>query len=504
MRYACFLFCLILSWFAAGMAAGDEMPVSDDTRYCLECHNDATPGVVADWKRSRHARVTVGQAMKVEGAARKLSSKDVPDDVRAFVVGCAECHTQDPDAHPDHFDHEGYPVHTVVTPRDCARCHQAEAEQYTGNKMAHAYGNLMNNALYRDLVNTVNGDYGYHDGRLDTRPADDKTNASSCLSCHGTVVRVTGSELRETDFGDFEIPTLSGWPNQGVGRINPDGSMGSCAACHTRHQFSMAMARKPHTCSQCHSGPDVPAYKIYQVSKHGNLYSSLKGEWDFEPTPWTVGQDFSAPTCAVCHISLLEDKAGNTVAQRSHRMNDRLPWRLLGLIYAHPQPKSPRTDEIRNRDGLPLPTGLDGRYVSEALIDDETRAERTRTMQQVCLSCHTPGWTKGHWTLLENAIQTSNHNVRAATGIISDAWAEGLEKGWAEKPEDRGNFFDESLERRWVETWFFHANSIRLSAAMGGADYGVFENGRFQMSRGLIDMMDRYELKKERVKPAGQ
>jgi len=35
-------------------------------------------------------------------------------------------------------------------------------------------------------------------------------------------------------------------------------------------------------------------------------------------------------------------------------MNDRLPWRLFGLIYAHPTPIADTT-VIKNKAGLPLP-----------------------------------------------------------------------------------------------------------------------------------------------------
>ncbi|MFO0794711.1 MAG: hypothetical protein U0586_11700 [Candidatus Brocadiaceae bacterium] len=44
--------------------------------------------------------------------------------------------------------------------------------------------------------------------------------------------------------GDIDVPDLSGWPNQGVGRINPDGSSGACTSCHPRHSFSIEIARK--------------------------------------------------------------------------------------------------------------------------------------------------------------------------------------------------------------------------------------------------------------------
>ena len=124
--------------------------------------------------------------------------------------------------------------------------------------------------------------------------------------------KVIETEVRDTDAGELEFPVIAGWPNQGVGRINLDGSKGACTACHPRHSFSMAMARKPHTCKECHVGPDVPAYKVYLSSKHGNIYSSKHEEWDFKKTPWTIGQDFTAPTCAACHVSLLTNTEGRS------------------------------------------------------------------------------------------------------------------------------------------------------------------------------------------------
>ena len=96
--------------------------------------------------------------------------------------------------------------------------------------------------------------------------------------------------VRDTDAGELAFPVIDGWPNQGVGRINPDGSKGACSACHTRHGFSIEVARKPHTCKECHVGPDVPVYKVYLSSKHGNIYTSKKQEWEFNAVPWTAGQ----------------------------------------------------------------------------------------------------------------------------------------------------------------------------------------------------------------------
>lgn len=138
----------------------------------------------------------------------------------------------------------------------------------------------------------------------------------------------------ETDFGEFEIPVIKGWPNQGIGRIN--GSKGSCTSCHPRHDFSIETARKPHTCSQCHKGPDVPAYKVYEASKHSNIYGSEKEDSNFSNVPWVIGRDFEAPTCATCHASLLVNPENNIVAKRTHQFNDRLPYRLFGCDICPP------------------------------------------------------------------------------------------------------------------------------------------------------------------------
>ena len=477
---------LLLSWAAVASA----VEVSEATDNCLSCHSSATPGIVADWKRSRHFKTSVAEALKLDSESRRVSADKVPDNLANVAVGCAECHTINQDKHPGSFDHEGVKVHTVVSPNDCAVCHPIESDQFKLNKMSHAWGILTQNPLYEDLMVVINGAAVFENGQIKRTEPDHETTNDSCLQCHGTKVEVSKIEVRETDYGDFQIPVLSGWPNQGVGRINPDGSKGACTPCHTRHQFSIAMARKPYTCSQCHKGQDVPAYKVYQVSKHGNLQDSLSGEWDFKAVPWVVGKDFTAPTCAVCHVSLLKDTEGNVVAQRTHQFNDRLPWRLFGLPYAHHQPKDPDTTTIRNKSGLPLPTDLSGEPASDYLIDDAEVEARTKAIKNVCLACHTTYWTDGHWRRLLNTIDATNAMTLAATNVMQSAWAKGVATG----PPD-GSIFDESLERRWVEQWLFFANTTRLASAMLGADYGAFDNGRWDMSRNLQDMTEWLNLK---------
>ena len=308
------------------IAAGTGVPVSDSTAECLDCHASIHPGIAKDWQNSRHARIIPKDAMAVEGLARKVSSTAVPEALLNNAVGCAECHMLRPEAHADTFDHNGYDIHVVVSPDDCRTCHAQETEQYSKNLMAHAYHNLAGNKLYLQQQDSIIGETRRDGKKIRFEPANGATKAEACYYCHGTKLKVNGTETRDTEAaGELEFPVIEGWPNQGVGRVNLDGSLGSCSACHTRHAFSIEMARKPYTCKECHVGPDVPAYRIYAASKHGNVFAAMHKSWEFNAVPWTIGKDFSAPTCAACHISLLVNTDEEVVSARTHRINDRLP-----------------------------------------------------------------------------------------------------------------------------------------------------------------------------------
>jgi len=473
--------------YVMGLAvAAEEAPISSASEDCIACHASTHPGIVADWKRSLHSRITPAQAMKKPKLQRRVSSEKMPENLANVAVGCAECHTMRAESHKDTFEHGDQKVHIVVSPGDCAVCHSEEATQFEQNLMSFARKNLVQNKLYETLVKSVNGIQTLQGMKTTISDPDPETNADSCYHCHGTEVQVKGKVTRDTDAGEMEFPVLEGWPNSGVGRFNTDGSKGSCSACHSRHQFAIQAARQPYTCSQCHKGPDVPAYPAFDVSKHGNLAAALKGEWKLTEVPWTVGKDFSAPTCAVCHVSLLVNAEGEIVAKRTHQMSDRLPWRILGLIYAHPHPQSPDTSIIVNKDGIQLPTTFTNERASQYLIDQAEMTKRRETLHKVCTSCHTSEWVKGHWKRLENTIETSNQMTLTATKIMLQAWDKGVAQ--------RENLFDEAIEKQWVQQWLFYANSTRFASAMMGADYGVFAHGRWYMAKNIQDLLDKLKV----------
>ena len=489
-RFAYLLVTAALFTFSPA-AYSQDLSFSDETEECLGCHTELHPGLVASWLASRHSKTSPAQALDKPELQRRVSSPTIAEDLQQSAVGCYECHSLRTDLHADSFEHNGYQINVIVSPDDCATCHSVEVEQYAKNIMSHAYGNLVDNSLYRDFTKVVNNHYTYADNMLTIGEIDPLTEYESCLYCHGTKIEVTGTTTRDTDYGELEFPVLLGWPNQGVGRINPDGSKGACTACHSRHSFSIEVARKPFTCSECHKGPDVPAYKVYEVSKHGNIFNSKHATYDFDAVPWKVGEDFTAPTCAVCHASLLVSADEEVIAERTHQYNDRLSWRLFGVPYAHPHPLDANLKDVVNSAGLPIAVELSGEPVSAFVLSKDQQEERNGRMKAVCLSCHSTQWVENHFIRLDNTIEKTNAITYEATKMLLDVWKEGFEQGLPQQE----NIFDEEVERMWTSVWLFYANSTRFASAMaGGGDYGVFAKGRYQSTEQLTKMMAKLQL----------
>lgn len=126
-------------------------------------------------------------------------------------------------------------IAVIVTPNYCARCHKEEVAQF--EKSHHAAAAKFIGSLDNMLGEIVEGG-----------PAA----ANGCRQCHGSEVKYLGD-------GKFDPAT---WPNSGIGRVNPDGSRGSCAACHGRHSFSSALARQPENCGKCHMGRTIRRQKF--------------------------------------------------------------------------------------------------------------------------------------------------------------------------------------------------------------------------------------------------
>jgi hypothetical protein len=251
-----------------------------------------------------------------------------------------------------------------------------------------------------------------------------------CIECHGS----------------FIIPqdngTLKGWPNAGVGRVNPDGSLGACTSCHTRHKFSVEEARKPETCGQCHLGPDHPQHEIYEESKHGNMYAAGGEAWNWDALADEWGpDDIDAPTCATCHMS-----GFGGVVETTHEVGDRLHWELQPKVSV-PQWKGP--DEVD--------------LITERIPDVDKADAGREKMTRVCNQCHSQKWTDGYFVEFDNVVSDYNQLWQRTDDLLQQAYDEGL--------ISKDNPLDETPEIMHYLIWHHDGRRWRMGASMMGPDW---------------------------------
>jgi predicted heme/steroid binding protein len=411
MAYANMILILLIllcvnSWlwgFPVNSGEGAEAAASAQGE-CTDCHRSGSPGIYHDWDRSVHSLVG---------------------------VTCSDCHRRKRDDRTvsiGHLENTDIPVSALVTPGTCAKCHPGEAEEYGRSKHAHTLEIIAE--IDKWMLDGMNN-------RIE--------RVTGCYACHGSRIRFEDGRLVE-----------GSWPNVGVGRVNPDGSLGSCTSCHTRHRFSVAEARKPEACDQCHLGPDHPQIEIFNESKHGTMYHAYQDSWDWRPEDnrWLAGRDYRAPTCAACHMS-----EADTVAA-SHDVTRRLSWEL----------QAPLT--IRPSEFAPHPSGTGWRL------------ERRR-MKTVCLQCHSPAWTNGHFANLDSVIANYNEvYYRPVRAVMDRLYSSGILSA--------GSYFDEYLEWEFYEFWHHEGRRARMGAAMMAPDYAWW-HGFYEVKHRYLLFMEEAE-----------
>ncbi|MEE9602394.1 MAG: multiheme c-type cytochrome, partial [Thermoguttaceae bacterium] len=246
------------------------------------------------------------------------------------------------------------------------------------------------------------------------------------------------------------------WPNTGIGRLNLDGSIGACSACHSRHDFSPRRARQPENCGKCHLGPDHPQKEVYEESKHGIAYRDLKDKMNLDADNWVLGKDYTAaPTCATCHMS------GNTrnKGQISHDPGLRISWTNRPPI------------------SLVMDTNAEGEVVKETDPEKrrelvvETAAVKRNRMKDVCSHCHTPDYINGFYKQYDSFVVLYNEKF----GKPSTAIKKKLDELHLLTPMP----FDEKLEWTDFYLWHHEGRRARHGASMMAPDYahwhGTFE-----------------------------
>lgn len=368
MRRTPLFFILGLIIFCPGYSSAEERRPAKQT--CVTCHSKVSPGIVKQHEASKHGKMN---------------------------LDCTICHSAS-ENELDAFKHYGELISAIPTPNDCGVCHEKEAKEF--QKSHHAQAAQFIGSLDNLLGEVVEGGPSANLG---------------CRQCHGSEVKV----LKD---GKLDHAT---WPNTGVGRINPDGSKGSCSACHYRHTFSIAQARQPENCGKCHMGPDHPQLEIYNESKHGVLFRAFINEMNLEneADKWIAGRDYLFPTCATCHMSATPSQAV------THDVGDRISWTLRPVI----------STKFENWE------------------------KRRSAMKDVCRQCHGPAQVENFYKQYDEAVLLYNEKFAQPAREIMD------------KLRKQGKLtdtpFDEKLEWVFYELWHHEGRRARMGASMQGPDF---------------------------------
>lgn len=381
---------------------------------CIECHANKHAGVVDDWKNSRHAH---------------------------SGVSCLDCHEVKKDSPMAAQNCPGVKgtktfVTPLVTPKKCATCHPKNHEEFSNSGHYRARKQYINKKSMHDLMFV-------HEGQNHPN-LKDYPEVMGCAQCHGSIIKLDKNKQ----------PTAKTWPNAGIGTVWPDGSVGNCTVCHTRHKFDIAEARKPEACASCHLGPDHPNIEIYNSSKHGQLYKTEGHKWKFDdPTgAWEPGS-YRGPTCATCHLS------GIGKLNPTHNISKRLYWNLW----------SPRSKPRNSTDPMSPLTG-------------NAKLGRIE-MKKVCINCHSKTHTRNNFVQIDNVVKLYNESYYDK--------ADKMKKALAKKNLLKKNPWKDEFQKKYYFLWHHEGRRARMGAAMGGPDY-VQWHGFFELMQDIYEMEEIY------------
>ena len=345
---------------------------------CADCHTRQQYSVVHEYEMSRHAH---------KG------------------INCLDCH-QPADGQTSK-PHHGFTLSAKLTAGNCRGCHEPIYQEYLRSRhaatsWAAVYGET---GLRPEQVAFAER---YQPGGA-RRPAHPLTalegqsaTTSGCAQCHS------------------------------VGKPNDDGTIGTCTACHSPHTSSVALARQPRTCGQCHLGPDHSQIEIYEESKHGLMFHAQEHllKLDARPDALTT-RDMFVPTCATCHMS------GINGQKVTHDPSDRLSY-----------------------------------YLADAISKKRPNYDRAQlAMKQVCIQCHTSPLIDRVYREAEDVVAVTNGRVQAALEVVTSLRRDGLLTG----PP-----FSQPLDFVYFDLWHYDGRTAKHGAFMGGADF-VQWHGNYPM-----------------------
>jgi hypothetical protein len=365
-----------------------EQPSAESVRAtgkCAECHTAQQYSVVHEYEMSRHAR---------------------------RGITCLDCHQPAMAQHGQ--EHHGFSIVTRLTAGNCRSCHEPIYQEFLRSR--HAAVSWA----------AVFGEQGLKPEQVAF--AERYQPGYAKRAPHPLVAREGAS------------PTSSGCANcHSVGRPNDDGTIGTCTSCHTRHTSSVAIARLPTTCGQCHMGPDHSQLEIYEESKHGVMFRAQERLLNLEAPPKSLTtRDMFVPTCATCHMSGLN---GQKV---THDPSDRLSYYLADAITK------------------PRPT------------KDRAQAE----MRQICTQCHASSLIARVYADAEKVVENTNAQVQQASDVMTALRKDGV---LSAAP------FTTPIDFLYFDLWHYDGRTSKHGAFMGGADF-VQWHGNYPMLARRVEL----------------
>ncbi|QEH37066.1 Hydroxylamine oxidoreductase precursor [Aquisphaera giovannonii] len=371
---------------------------------CADCHRHETSAIVHEFDMSKH---------------------------NAAGVNCLDCHQPSKGQEP--FDHKGFTITKKLSAANCIGCHPDQYRQYLESR--HAAPSWAAVAGKEDFTaEQVAFAEKLHKGAVDRPPHE--------------LVKVEG--MAAVNKGCRQCHDI-GKPNK------VDGTIGNCTACHARHVSSVALARLPETCGQCHMGPDHSQLEIYHESKHGVLFNAQRNRMNLDAPPSKLTTaDMPVPTCATCHMSGLEGTETDKV-RTTHNPSERLSYFLFAAV----SDKRPHAEEGE------------------------------RNMRQVCTKCHTNPRILAFYKDAQRVVLSTNKIVNEAKAVV-----DGLRKDklLTETP------FDEAIEYVYFDLWHYGGRTAKHGAYMGGADF-VQWHGYYEIVSKLAELKHQAEDIRKGHKP---
>lgn len=352
-------------------------------------------------------------------------------------VDCATCHGS------EHRTKDDAAKARLPTPDTCAQCHDARVAEFKRGKHAFAWA-------------AVKAMPTFH-----YQPIAIREGLKGCGGCHKLGLK---SEAEQR-----EMAKESG----GFGNA-------SCDACHTRHLFSRAEARRPEACQTCHMGFDHPQWEMYSSSKHG-VRNALKQQ---KAIPETA----AAPTCQTCHM-----QGGN------HEV--RTAWGFLAVRLPLPEDDAQwKADRITILQGLGVldPKGNPTARLEVVKAADVARltqeafdAERTK-MLKTCGECHSSRFAAEQLRQADSLIRDADHLMAEGIRTVAALYQEGV----LAKPKDYASAFPDLLtfhdaptpiEQRLFVMFLEHRMRAFQGAFHSNPDYANWY-GWSEMARDLVEI----------------